>query len=187
MWNTAVKQLISYSEKKGLTVPEDRTYTINRLLDALGRDSFEDPGEQPDRPLCEILRELTDDAVVRGVIEDGIVSRDLFDTRLTGLLTPRPSEVIAEFRRRFRDDPPEATDWFYRFCGDCNYIRREGSESDCGGRQEKAERVSPLHALPGKRGLRGASHRAGPAESPLYSADAERRRLVFPVFSLRLL
>ncbi len=125
MWNHAVRQLISYAEEKKLIAPEDRVYTVNRLLEALGRDAYDDPGDQSMRPLCEILRELTDDAVARGVIGDGIVSRDLFDTKLMGLLTPRPSEVIPSFRRRFERDPAEATDWFYRFCGDCNYIRRD--------------------------------------------------------------
>ena len=41
-----------------------------------------------------------------------------------GRLTPRPSQVISEFRRRYQADPKDATDWFYRFSQDTDYIRR---------------------------------------------------------------
>ena len=75
-------------------------------------------------PLEDILKELLDDAAARGRIEDDTTNRDLFDTELMGRLTPRPSQVISEFRRRYQADPKDATDWFYRFSQDTDYIRR---------------------------------------------------------------
>ena len=75
-------------------------------------------------PLEQILTALTDDAVNRGIISDDITSRDLFDTRLMGILTPPPREVRSKFDALYAADPKAATDWFYKFSQDTDYIRR---------------------------------------------------------------
>ena len=59
-----------------------------------------------------------------GRIEDGTTSRDLFDTELMGRLTPRPSQVIRAFRTRYEESPEAATDWYYQFSQDTDYILR---------------------------------------------------------------
>ncbi len=74
--------------------------------------------------LEDILKELLDDAAARGVIQNDITRSDLLDNELMGILTPRPAQVISEFRRRYQADPKAATDWFYRFSQDTDYIRR---------------------------------------------------------------
>ena len=126
-----LRDLILYAEEAGFADPADRPYHINALLDALRLTVYEDPGDAPrETDLPTILAALTDHAVSNGIIEDGITARDLFDTRLMGLLTPRPSEIIKRFRSLYRKAPQKATDWFYRFCGDCHYIRRERVEKD---------------------------------------------------------
>ena len=105
-------------------------YAANLLLDALHLEADESfdplvracaPGELP--PLAEILAALLDDAVARGVIDGGIASRDLLDTRLMGCVTPRPSEVTRTFWQLHAKDPQKATDWFYRLALDSDYIR----------------------------------------------------------------
>lgn len=120
----AIEDLLGYALRTGLIEECDRTWAANRLLLTLGLESWEPPQTVRERPLEHILRELLDDAAVRGVIQNDITSRDLFDTELMGILTPRPAQVISEFRRRYQADPKEATDWFYRFCQDTDYIRR---------------------------------------------------------------
>ena len=70
------------------------------------------------------MKDLLDWAVENGRIEDGTTSRDLFDTELMGRLTPRPSQVIREFEARYEDSPETATDWYYKFSQDTDYIRR---------------------------------------------------------------
>ena len=120
----AIEDLLGYALRTGLIEECDRTWAVNSLLQAMGMDSWEEPQQVKDRPLEDILRELLDDAAARGVIQNDITSRDLFDTELMGILTPRPAQVISEFRRRYQADPKEATDWFYRFCQDTDYIRR---------------------------------------------------------------
>ena len=120
----AIKDLVGYALRTRLIDEYDRPWAVNKLLKAMGMDAWEEPAETHERPLEDILKELLDDAAARGRIEDDTTNRDLFDTELMGRLTPRPSQVISEFRRRYQAGPKDATDWFYRFSQDTDYIRR---------------------------------------------------------------
>ena len=124
MIDQAIKDLVGYAVRTGLIEECDRTWAANALLHAMGMDAWEEPQEAQERPLEAILKELLDDAAARGLIQDDTTSRDLFDTELMGRLTPRPSQVIQEFFRRYQVSPKEATDWLYRFSQDTDYIRR---------------------------------------------------------------
>lgn len=125
--NQAIAQLISYALEKRLIQPEDRMWTVNTLLEALALDGCALPEELPPAgELSAALEALLDDAVERGVLkEDTVTYRDLLDTRLMGILTPRPSQVIGQFRSLYRQAPEKATDWYYQFSQDTNYIRRD--------------------------------------------------------------
>ena len=123
MIDTAIAQLLGYAESRGLIEESDRTWAANRILDALHLDGWEEPETVPERPLEEILKELLDYAVSQGIVEDNVTARDLFDTELMGRLTPRPSAVIAQFREKLSVSPEAATDWYYRFSRDTDYIR----------------------------------------------------------------
>lgn len=119
----AVAALTDYAVRTGLVDEVERVWTINTLLGELGLDSWEPPETVADRPLEEILHDILDWAVQQGRVADDITSRDLFDTRLMGRLTPRPTRVIRQFRARYALSPQNATDWYYRFCQDTDYIR----------------------------------------------------------------
>lgn len=121
--DTCIASLIQYGLDCGLIEPCDRTYLINQLLQTLKLDSYH-PAEPVKLPLEEILRQLLDDAVCRGVCGSDSTSRDLLDTALMGVLTPRPGEVRRRFAALFRESPEAATDWYYRFSQDTDYIRR---------------------------------------------------------------
>ena len=121
--DTCIASLIQYGLDCGLIEPCDRTYLINQLLQILKLDSYH-PAEPEKLPLEEILRQLLDDAVRRGVCGSDSTSRDLLDTALMGVLTPRPGEVRRRFAALFRESPEAATDWYYRFSQDTDYIRR---------------------------------------------------------------
>ncbi|MBE6672963.1 MAG: UDP-glucose--hexose-1-phosphate uridylyltransferase [Ruminococcaceae bacterium] len=129
--NSAIKALVCYAEEKGLSVKEDRTYLINQLLAVLKLDSFKDDGiEYKDVVLQPVLDTVLTDAVARGVIEDSPTYRDLFDTSVMGVLTPRPSEVIRNFNTLYKEDPKKATDWYYDFSRSTDYIRTERVKKD---------------------------------------------------------
>jgi len=118
-----IAALADYSIRKGMTAPEDRIWVINSLLHEMGIFSYEEPEEAVELPLEEILGGLVDYAVREGKIDGGPVSRDLLDTALMGVLTPRPSLVISQFRHLYRDNPALATDWYYQLSQDTDYIR----------------------------------------------------------------
>ena len=120
----AIEDLLGYALRTALIEECDRTWAANRLLQTLGLESWEPPQTVRERPLEDILKELLDDAAARGVIQNDTTSRDLFDTELMGILTPRPAQVIQCFQEKYRRSSKSATDWFYRFCQDTDYIRR---------------------------------------------------------------
>ena len=121
---TYIDSLVSYAMNKGLALPEDHVVLTNKLLELLQMDSYEPSDEPQTEELEEILKGLLDYACEKGICEDNIVARDLFDTKLMGALTPMPREVIAIFKELYDKDPVAATDWYYKFSCDTDYIRR---------------------------------------------------------------
>lgn len=122
MISMRIRQLVDYALKKGLIEKSDETWAINSLLGIMGEDEYSD-APAPDAPLEEILGALCDIAEEKGIIEGGTVSRDLFDTKLMGVLTPRPSDVISKFKELETISPKKATEWYYEFSKNTDYIR----------------------------------------------------------------
>lgn len=127
--NGTIYGLIEYAIGCGLVDEEDRVWACNRVLEVMELDALE-PAEPECVPLHVLLERLTNDAVSRGVCEDNQTARDLFDTKLMGVLTPAPHEVRQKFRELYAQSPWQATDWFYRFSQDTNYIRRDRIAKD---------------------------------------------------------
>ena len=122
----AISDLLAYGEKTGLSSPLDRVYLSNQLAAKLAVTLDGDLPAPKETPLPEILGALCDHAAASGLIPaDTVTYRDLFDTALMTILTPRPSEVIARFVELSKKDPIAATDYFYRLACDSNYIRRD--------------------------------------------------------------
>ncbi len=119
----AVAELVSYAISKELIEECDRTWAINRLMKALELSDWQEPSPVQERPLEEILRDILTYAVENGIIEDSQTRRDLFDTEIMGILTPRPSCVRRTFSEKYAESPEKATDWYYRFSRDTDYIR----------------------------------------------------------------
>ena len=127
MVNEAVSKLASYALRTGLIEESEYIWAVNTILDVLKIDGYATPGWDWDGvELAPVLEELLDDAHARGVLkENSVVYRDLFDTELMGRLTPRPAQVTAKFQALYAQGPKAATDWYYRFSQDTNYIRRD--------------------------------------------------------------
>ena len=121
----AIKKLVTYGIETGLISEEERIYSTNLILDVLKLDDYEEPQEDyKNVELQPVLKELLDFAVEKGLIEDSVVYRDLFDTRLMNCLMPRPSQVIKIFKEKYAVSPKEATDYYYKLSQDSDYIRR---------------------------------------------------------------
>lgn len=138
-----ILKLADYGLATGLIQPEDRQYTINRLLELFELDELEEAvveahekepkmtQQTAEEALETILKEMMDYAHAQGILkEDSIVYRDLFDTKIMSLLVPRPSEVIGVFRRLYEEGAQKATDYFYKLSCDTDYIRRYRIKKD---------------------------------------------------------
>ncbi|MGI6269390.1 MAG: UDP-glucose--hexose-1-phosphate uridylyltransferase [Candidatus Howiella sp.] len=128
-----IGKLADYGVRTGLVAAADRIYITNRLLELFGLDEM---GDAPycwtsDDSLSALLGEMCDYAFSNGLLkEDSITWRDLFDTKIMGILTPPPSQIIADFQKRYDASPKQATDAYYRMNLDNNYIRRDRIAKD---------------------------------------------------------
>ena len=93
---TLISSLVQYGIDRELVEESDRIFVTNRLLETLNIHTYE-PADPVDLPLEDILKGLLDDAVQRGFCEDDVISRDLLDTGIMGILTPFPHEVRNKF------------------------------------------------------------------------------------------
>lgn len=125
MFNTEIKKLVDYGISTGLVPECERIYTTNQLLSLFKEDNYEEPvGQYFNTQLETVLKNLLDEAVKRGLIEDTITERDLFDTKIMNCLMPRPSQVQEKFWNEYEKSPEKATDYFYKLSQDSDYIRR---------------------------------------------------------------
>ncbi len=125
MLQESIKKLVQYGINSGLTPECEKIYTTNLLLECMREDEFTDPDcDLSNIVLEDVLKNLLDEAVKRGIIEDSITYRDLFDTKLMNQLCPRPSQVIDKFNTLYKTEGPEAaTDYFYNLSKASDYIR----------------------------------------------------------------
>lgn len=138
----SVDRLVSYGIACSLLPETERIYATNLILDILGLDTYDglfvryedevrtDMEKDTDHTLQEILEPLTDHALKKGLVEDLLPLRDIFDSRLMNALTPRPETVIERFRRAYEISPSKATLDYYRFSKNTNYIRRDRIAKD---------------------------------------------------------
>ncbi|MBP3367331.1 MAG: UDP-glucose--hexose-1-phosphate uridylyltransferase [Treponema sp.] len=126
----SINMLAGYGLAAGLIETDDIIYTKNRLLELFHLDGFENEQQAEAVPevskdqLEQILASLLDYAVEKEFIEDSIVYRDLFDTKIMSCLVARPSEVRRQFSALYKQSPEKATSWYYEFSQDTDYIRR---------------------------------------------------------------
>ena len=131
MLNESIKALVDYAECTGLIDNADRVWAVNRLLEIMQVDTYTEPEQATSGSLAEILNDLCDCALETGALkQNSIVYRDLFDTELMGALVPMPSQIQQTFFSLYKQDPKKATDWFYKFSQDTNYIRRDRIAKD---------------------------------------------------------
>ena len=100
--NLQINRLLNFALQQGLIAPEDKYYSANLLLDLLGVDEFEVVEVDETLPIAhDILENMLDYAVEKGLCEDTVTQRDLFDTRIMNCVMPRPSEVVGNFQKNY--------------------------------------------------------------------------------------
>ena len=130
MLSENIKRLVQYGIDAGLTPECERIYTTNLLLELFHEDDYEEVEVNGRKELEEILGELLDEACSRGIIENSVVYRDLFDTKMMNCLMPRPAQVQETFWKKYEESPEAATDYYYKLSQDSDYIRRYRVKKD---------------------------------------------------------
>lgn len=123
--NNLITELVNYGIDKGLVDKADVIYVTNRLLELFQLNSYKKEDMPAYREVHLILNDMLDYAVEKGFLEDTITNRDLFDTKIMGMLTPAPSVIRKEFRNHYEASPQEATRYYYNFSRATNYIRND--------------------------------------------------------------
>ena len=130
MLSENIKRLVQYGIDAGLTPECERIYTTNLLLELFHEDDYEEVEVNGEKELEEILEELLDEACSRGIIENSVVYRDLFDTKMMNCLMPRSAQVQETFWKKYEESPEAATDYYYKLSQDSDYIRRYRVKKD---------------------------------------------------------
>jgi UDPglucose--hexose-1-phosphate uridylyltransferase len=125
--NSLIARIAAYAIKAGLICDTDKIWAQNMFLSILQLDSFKAPeskiSDLPEYP-CAILSDMSAWAVDCGLIENMAVARELFESRLCAILTPRPSQFISNFEELKKlEGPQAATSWMYQKQKQCDYIK----------------------------------------------------------------
>ena len=130
MIEQSIKNLVEYGIRCNLLTTEDRVFTVNRILEVLGLDEYNEPESVTSDNLEDILKDIIAYGIENNLLEDNITAKDLFDTKIMALLMPRPSEVIKSFWDKYEVSPETATDYYYKLSCDSDYIRRYRIKKD---------------------------------------------------------
>lgn len=129
--NHEINQLIQYALDKDMITKDECDYSVNLLLDLLEEDNFEYEKIIEHFSLATpILEKILDKAVAKGLIEDDITSRDLFDTKIMNCIMPRPHTVNETFKQKYAVHPKSATDYYYKLSIASNYIRKSRTDKN---------------------------------------------------------
>ena len=127
MIDQLISELVAYGMQNGLIEDEDKVYVTNGLLELFQKQDYQEPKASVEpRNLHFILEDMLAFALSEGILEDDTVTmKDLFDTKIMGILTPAPSVVRKAFEEKYQVSPKTATDFYYHFSQATNYIRTD--------------------------------------------------------------
>ena len=126
-----LQELINYGIKNNLIEKEDEIVVRNQIIDTIGLESWENPEKISEtRSVQKILDDIIEYSCKNGIIPETNASKDLFDTKIMGIFTPLPSSVRKKFYSEYENSPKNATEWYYKFSKDVNYVRSERIEKD---------------------------------------------------------
>lgn len=120
-----IQRLISYALKEELITTEDVYVIRNQFMEIFQLTDWQETNANcQNEDIDTILCPLIDYACAKNIIPDTTAYRDLFDTKLMGILTPMPREVTSAFRKHHAKSPEAATNWYFDFSKKVNYVRQ---------------------------------------------------------------
>ena len=120
------ERLINFGLKNKLFEKEDVIFMRNSLIELFKIDEYvvEEVEDEDLENVTPIMNNILDYAYEVGILESNSpVYRDLLDTKIMGLLMPRPSQVINKFNELYKCDEKKATDYLYDLSRACDYVR----------------------------------------------------------------
>ena len=123
----ALENLIQYGIKKELILDCDIFLIKNQLMEILKLSDWEECEssytKESNKSIDQLLEPIIEYACKNKIIEDTSNSKDLFDTKIMGIFTPFPREVVKSFNSKYEKSKVEATNWYYDFSKNLNYVR----------------------------------------------------------------
>ena len=123
----ALENLIQYGIKKELILDCDVFVIKNQLMEILKLSDWEECEssytKESNKSIDQLLEPIIEYACKNKIIEDTSNSKDLFDTKIMGIFTPFPREVVKSFNTKYEKSKVEATNWYYDFSKNLNYVR----------------------------------------------------------------
>lgn len=126
MINSSITELLDYALERKMIEKEDETYIVNRVLNLIGATEFERAPYERHSNIEEILCPILDFAAEKGkLVADTVTYRDILSSDIMDCFTPLPSAVSKTFYEKYSESPSAATEWFYGFFKNNNYIMTE--------------------------------------------------------------
>lgn len=125
-----INALMQYGKKNNLYEEYDYHYCVNAILSILHLDDFIKDENEYNLTIDEILDGILSYAIENNIIDNTTESKDLFDSKIMGVLTEKPSAINKKFYDLYNESPVKATSYFYKLCKDVNYIRTSRINKD---------------------------------------------------------
>ncbi|UPM55063.1 UDP-glucose--hexose-1-phosphate uridylyltransferase [Gottfriedia acidiceleris] len=103
---------------------EDEIYSRNKIMSLLALDAF--PNQvtfDRNKDIPDFLEEIAYYAINEGFIKNQTDEIEIFLSELMDIFLPRPSDLNNRFYQKYSKDPITATNYFYKFSQDSNYIK----------------------------------------------------------------
>ncbi|WP_163580366.1 UDP-glucose--hexose-1-phosphate uridylyltransferase [Gracilibacillus saliphilus] len=121
--SSLVNTLVNKAIEKELIQSSDEIYARNQVLGLLNEASYQDDAELLNLDIPDILEELTELAVNKGLIEGLLDEREQLTAKIMDVFISKPSEINQTFYLKYQRSPEQATDYFYQLSKDSNYIQ----------------------------------------------------------------
>ncbi|PLR86880.1 UDP-glucose--hexose-1-phosphate uridylyltransferase [Bacillus canaveralius] len=120
---SVLQQLLRKAISIEMISSEDEVYARNQIMSLLALNEFRcDEPSEPNKDIPDLLDELTDYAVGKGIIDDLLDEREILSSQIMNVFMPRPSDLNQIFYEKY-EEPENATSYFYELSRNSNYIQ----------------------------------------------------------------